>query len=50
MMPYHVERAGPGKWLVKKDSDGHVMGTHKTKAKAQEQIYAIEMKEQRRKK
>lgn len=47
-MPYHIEHAGD-KWLVKKDSDGHVMGTHKTKKEAQAQIFAITQSERKSK-
>jgi hypothetical protein len=43
-MPYHIESIG-GVFLVKKDAGGHVMGTHKTKAKAQKQMYALYISE-----
>ncbi|MFA5388086.1 MAG: hypothetical protein WC322_06935 [Candidatus Paceibacterota bacterium] len=46
-MPYSVHKSGD-RWKVVKDSDGKVMGTHKTKAEARKQIYAITMGEKRK--
>jgi hypothetical protein len=39
-IPYHIEHSG-GVYIVKKDSDHQAMGTHKTKAEAQKQMYAL---------
>lgn len=39
-MPYHIEHHS-NVYQVKKDSDGKVMGTHKTKRDAQAQLYAL---------
>ena len=46
-MPYSVRKAGD-KWKVVKDSDGKVLGTHKTKQEAQKQIIAVTMSEKRK--
>ena len=46
-MPYSVRKAGD-RWKVVKDTDGKVMGTHKTKAEARKQIYAITMGERKK--
>ena len=49
LMPYHIEKAG-SKYLVKGPGGKKVYGTHSSRAKAQAQIYAIEMSERKRKK
>lgn len=48
-MPYSVSKRG-NSYVVVKDSDGKVMGRHKTKGKAQKQIAAIYANEHKRSK
>jgi hypothetical protein len=45
-MPLHVEKVTNGVFLVK-DNKGEVYGKHKTRLRAEKQIYIIQMDKQR---